>query len=649
MERTERTLEDVVETLKRAKERQKKCSLLIGAGCSVKAGVPTAGGFVKTIREKYPRAYERSASKTYASCMGELAVAERRDLIAGFVDKARINWAHICIAQLMKHGYVDRVLTTNFDLLLARACALAGLYPAIYDFAASQLYKPAEISDQAIIHLHGQRTGFVLMNTDEEVKSHSDLMQPVFQDAGLGRVWMVVGYSGDNDPVFGHLARVPRFDNILYWIGYKDDGPSAHVREQLLEQPKDAYFVGGHDADSFLVRLTQALRCFPPEFASRPFSHLDSLLAGIVPYSLPDQNAEVDVTSEARTWIQSAIKQFEDAESPRESEQPGEDADLRKSREVQIAFMSGEYDKVISLASKPLLEKSPEARESVSWAHVMLGVGLARQAEGKTGEEADRLFAQAGEKHQAALEIKPDKHEALYNWGNALSEQAKRKTGEEANRLFAQAGEKYQAALEIKPDDHYALNNRGNVLSEQGKGKTGEEADRLFAQAVEKYQAALRIKPDKHEALSNWGAALSEQGKGKTGEEADRLFAQAGEKCQAALEIKPDKHEAFNNWGNALIEQGKRKTGAEAESFFSKATEKLLKAEEIQPGSGAYNLACIAALKGDSAEARKWLEKSHELGDLPDARHLLEDTDLQSVRDEDWFQELLRARGAGPA
>lgn len=42
----ERTIEDVLETVKKAKERQKKCCLLIGAGCSVKAGVPLASGFV---------------------------------------------------------------------------------------------------------------------------------------------------------------------------------------------------------------------------------------------------------------------------------------------------------------------------------------------------------------------------------------------------------------------------------------------------------------------------------------------------------------------------------------------------------------------------------------------------------------------------
>jgi len=51
--------------------------------------------------------------------------------------------------------------------------------------------------------------------------------------------------------------------------------------------------------------------------------------------------------------------------------------------------------------------------------------------------------------HAAALAIKPDKHEALYNWGYALSAQAETKTGEEADRLFAQAGEKYGRVEEI--------------------------------------------------------------------------------------------------------------------------------------------------------------------------------------------------------
>ena len=107
----ERTIDDLLETVEKAKDQGRSCSLLIGAGCSVTADVPAASGFVKVIRERYPQAYERADSKTYAKCMAELPHGVRRELITEFVKSAKINWAHIAIASLMKAGYVDRVLT----------------------------------------------------------------------------------------------------------------------------------------------------------------------------------------------------------------------------------------------------------------------------------------------------------------------------------------------------------------------------------------------------------------------------------------------------------------------------------------------------------------------------------------------------------
>lgn len=183
-----RTIDDLVETLRNAKDRERKCTLLIGAGCSVKAGIPTAAGFVDVIRSEYPQAYNRAKEKSYPTCMKEFGRSERRDLIARYVDEAKINWAHIVIAQLMKSGYVDRVLTTNFDPLIVRVCALLGLFPSVYDFAVAQILKPGDLRGMAIFYLHGQRTGFVLMNAKEECEEHSKLLAPLFENAGEGRV-----------------------------------------------------------------------------------------------------------------------------------------------------------------------------------------------------------------------------------------------------------------------------------------------------------------------------------------------------------------------------------------------------------------------------------------------------------------------------
>ncbi|MEA3293787.1 MAG: hypothetical protein U9P81_02260 [Euryarchaeota archaeon] len=203
------------------KELGKKCTLLIGAGCSYKAGIPLASGFVEIIEHDYPNAYERAKEKTYPACMAELTFGHRRDLIAYHIDNSKINWAHVCIALLIHEGYVDRVLTTNFDPLLIRACALLNEFPAVYDFAVSHLFKPADVADKAIFHLHGQRGGFVLLNTEEECNKLSSHLKPVFQDSEQGHMWIVIGYSGENDPVFDRLVEIKRFDYGLYWEAIK--------------------------------------------------------------------------------------------------------------------------------------------------------------------------------------------------------------------------------------------------------------------------------------------------------------------------------------------------------------------------------------------------------------------------------------------
>ena len=296
-----RPIDDVVETLRNAKERGAKCSILIGAGCSVTADIPTAQGFVDVIKKKYPTKYNRADPKTYPGCMSELSVSEQRALIAEYVDKSKINWGHIALAQLIKEGYVDRVLTTNFDSLAVRACALLGIFPAVYDFASSQDFQPDKVPGQAIFYLHGQRTGFVLMNEPKVLKKQSELLAPVFTDAGSGRIWLVVGYSGDNDPVFDRLAEVKKFDNNLYWVGYLDNEPGQHVVDNLLsdEKEKDAYYVKGFDSDSFFVTLAQMLGCFPPEFVSKPFSHLENLFDNLTDYTFPKINAPVNAMWES--------------------------------------------------------------------------------------------------------------------------------------------------------------------------------------------------------------------------------------------------------------------------------------------------------------------------------------------------------------
>jgi Tfp pilus assembly protein PilF len=129
--------------------------------------------------------------------------------------------------------------------------------------------------------------------------------------------------------------------------------------------------------------------------------------------------------------------------------------------------------------------------------------------------------------------------------------------------------------------------------------------------------------------------------KQKSGEEATSLYAQAGEKYEEALRVKPDYHEALENWGAALLQQAQQKSGEEADRLFAAASEKCQQDEKMVPGHAAYNLACLSSLQGRGDECQTWLKKSKDHGELPSREHLLADTDLDNVRDKDWFQSFI--------
>jgi hypothetical protein len=562
-----REMADVLETVKRAKNRDKGCTLLIGAGCSVKGGIPTANEFVEIIRKEYPRAYDRAPKKTYPHLMAELLVAERHDLISQYINNAKLNWAYLAIAQLLKNGFVDRILTVNFDPLVMRACALVGIFPAVYDFAASQSFNPDFIARQSVFYLHGQHTGFVVLNTESEVERLSQHLGPVFTDSGRGRVWIVAGYSGENDPVFDHLAKIGRYDNGLYWICYKDNPPQTHVQDGLLVDGKYCFNVQGYDADDFFVELAQGLGCFPPTFVQTPFTHLETLLEPVLPYSKPGNNLSLEAIP--KKLLQDAIEKIE---------KPG--SLVLRARDM---LMAGNFNSVIEMESELTKAPTAELTDLIAWGYVSAGIALGREAETKTGEEADQRWKLAGEKYEAALKIQPNHADAFYNWGVALVAQALTKSGEEAEHLFGLAAEKYEAAVKINPTDYDALNNWAGILKGQAREKSGKKADQLWASTFEKYDAALKLKPDFHMALFNWANGLDEQARKKSGKEADRLWALAGKKYEATLKVAPDMDGAFYNWGDMLAAQAATKKEDEARRLLVLAGEKYEAALKIKP------------------------------------------------------------------
>jgi Tfp pilus assembly protein PilF len=656
-----RGLQDIADALRRGQQYGRGCTLLIGAGCSKTAKIPLAGEIVDHIRNSglYDRVYQLALQRakslrpdavvpTYGQCMEEMDRGDQRDLLRGYIKNARLNWAHAGIASLVKHGYVDRILTTNFDPLIARACAVFNEIPAVYDLTMSVMRRFDDLPDKAIFHLHGQQNGFSLLNSPSELADHKKNIKPLIERVRETRTWIVCGYSGLNDPLFELIEDCGRYEHGLYWIG-REPTPAAHLNGLVgPDAGKGGHYVPFDGADEFFIRLCGSLGIVDFQFMHRPLDHIEELLDQFVDFPKGATDEGIDLLHKAKVSIGRYKARINEASAQESADQKvaemiaiqgltsalatvSEDrtlaAEVSPDMRAMLMFLEGldlhkkadesqEPAQAIAIYQKAsdkyaaALAIKPDNHKALSnW-----GLVLDDQARRSPDDEAHKLWAEAGDKYAAALAIKPDTHEVLYNWGVALDARAQRSPDDLARRLWAEAGEKYAAALAIKPDTHEALNNWGSALDDQAQRSPDDEARKLWAEAGVKYAAALAIKPDKHETLNNWGLALAAQARRSIDDEARSLWAEAGVKYAAALAIKPGMHEALSNWGNALVAHAQRSPDNEARNLWAMAYEKYTAALAIKPDNhGALNNWGSAlddqAQRSPDDEARKlWAE-----------------------------------------
>jgi tetratricopeptide (TPR) repeat protein/NAD-dependent SIR2 family protein deacetylase len=599
-----RTIDDIVEALGPRGAALRRCSVLLGAGCSISAGIPSASDIVRHIEAKFPAAYARAASHDYPDCMAALERGVRRDLIGAYIDKARINWAHIALAQLITANHVDRVLTTNFDPLVSRACALVNRFPAVYDFAASHLFNPDQVSDKAIFHLHGQRDGFVLLNTRSEVTKHRHHIKPVFNDAHKGRVWIVVGYSGENDPVFDLLASVKTFEYGLYWIGHGSK-PSAHVADKLLARECGAHFLGGWDADDFFVTLAQKLQCFPPRFVTQPFSHLRSMFSMLTDYKAPrnDMDDAPDFR-QSRFDVASVVRpQLDDLIQSRE-----------QSLSAEYHFLAGEYERVVALFEKRNIKRlSPEDADTYGQSLLILGNRVHSLAKADDDRAQYRL---ALKRFEVAAKIATTRADALYNWGNVLFDLslAVRNGAPEvmtasAERLLRRAVVKYREAVAIDPAFADAHNNLANGLTDLARAEYPRKDNGMLREAFRHYEKATKTTQTPDVVHCNYAKSIHHLARitGDLG-----LYRKASAHFTIAAKVDPNYYSVFLSWGHALSDEA-RKTGSV--KAYTAAFDKYRRAAEIHPAdTGAHHSWYYALLelakKSKGAKKKAWLEQA---------------------------------------
>lgn len=612
------TIEELAYLMKEAaNEKLPSPIFFLGAGASKTGGVPLASEIISDIIERYsnsPRIKSLTTEEqTYPKLMECLGPNGRNKLLKGYIDSSKINVTHIYLAQLMEHGYVDYVLTVNFDNLMLRALALFNEFPSAYDMAILKDLTTTTFKKKSVVYLHGQHHGLWLLNTEEEMAKVNEIIPPILHKISNQRPWVFIGYSGE-DPIFDNIKNLGRFDNGLYWVTYKENKPVESVCRDLLEKPNtNAQLIQGYDADSFMLKLNVELKLPQPTIVDKPFSSLRDLLANIV--DIDDQEHFEDVKQRleiSKEQVNKAIQQFEHGNiESSEIIQKSTRIDLLKKEIIDLIINEKfQQNTINAIAVKAKKINNTEINDLLAGLYSNWGVDLWDLAKIKSGETADTLYQQAFEKFEMSVELKPDFYETFYNWGTSLGWWAKIKSGEEVEILYQQAFEKFQKATDLKPDNYEAFNNWGNYLGELAKTKSGKAAETLYQEAFEKFQKAIDINPGHHDSIYSWGTYLGEFAKTKSCEEAETFYQLAIEKLQKALEIEPDDHKALYNWGTYIGNLAKTKSGKEAETLYQQAFERFQKALEIKPGYhqafnnwGAYLGHFAKTKSGKEAEA----------------------------------------------
>lgn len=368
-------------------------SLLIGAGMSVSAGIPTANDMMTDLKELYPVTMAGAKNKTYADYMKCLQPGTRKEIIKGYISDPKVNLAHLYMGSLVKAGYIDRILTTNFDPIAAKALSLNNIFPSIYDLAETRRYLSNEIIEPAIFYIHGKHNGYYVYNTHEEVRSHAKAVSELIEDTSKRRIWIIVGYSGENDALIEHFVNIEEYPYGLYWIGYNDESVAESVSNNLLSKP-NTKLISGYDADNFFICLANLLGIDKPTILENPLTFLEESIQTVANIEKGDMT--IDITEKAKDDIVKAKGYLELRKNDEKS------VLIRDTRDI---WVYQDYHKIEKVYDQVLKSNVPEAFDNLKKALANYLISLKREERNEEAEKITKLIDNLNKRRHIATTI----------------------------------------------------------------------------------------------------------------------------------------------------------------------------------------------------------------------------------------------------
>ncbi len=279
----------------------------LGAGASASAGLPTAMDMIWEFKQKLFVSQSRGptdavanlsqlnvrarlqahidslehlppseAPDEYAALFESVYPAEsdRRAFLDAKLAGAKPSYGHMALATLMRGRRTRLVWTTNFDTLIADACAK--IFDTTSALTTVALDAP-DLAERAIadkrwpveIKLHGDFRSRRLKNTDDELRHQDAQLRQALVNSCERYGLVVIGYSGRDNSIMDALEeaveRPSAFPAGLFWLHREGGAPLQRVGRLLahaVEKGVEAFFVSFDNFDEILrdlIRLIDGL------------------------------------------------------------------------------------------------------------------------------------------------------------------------------------------------------------------------------------------------------------------------------------------------------------------------------------------------------------------------------------------------------
>lgn len=254
-------------------------AILLGSGISSSAGIPTGWQVVEELARRVAIASgaadvdpldwftaEIGESPTYSTLISHLGLneIERQAIVVDVLTTGRGTFppptaAHRAVGQLVAGGWINVVITTNFDPLLELAIEAAG-GPVTVLSTADQVSGaiPLVHAGPVVLKVHGDYRDSRILNTADELSAYPDsidrFLDRVFEEYGL----IVCGWSGDHDGAL--RAAIDRAQSRRFGTFWAARGGRLSPTAEGLVSRRGGEVVPISDADQFLGQLVDSVQ-----------------------------------------------------------------------------------------------------------------------------------------------------------------------------------------------------------------------------------------------------------------------------------------------------------------------------------------------------------------------------------------------------